>query len=207
VSDEIEKRKYELKSRADGMAETRRRIAAAAVELHETIGPARTTVSAVAERAGVQRHTVYRHFPTDEDLFHACSAHFRSLHPAPDPEAWAEIPEPRRRLEVALDQLYRHYEGAAAMLTNIERDADLVDAIQPALRPYRTRMARSAEVLAAGWPARGSRRRVTRAAVAHVVDFRTWSSLVQAGGMTRGQAIELAVAMVEAAAARPSAAR
>jgi len=93
------------------------------------------------------------------------------------------------------------------MLTNIERDADLVDAIQPALRPYRTRMARSAEVLAAGWPARGSRRRVTRAAVAHVVDFRTWSSLVQAGGMTRGQAIELAVAMVEAAAARPSAAR
>src|SRR6476659_2729549 len=85
MSDKIPtKRKYELKQRAAEMAETRLRITEAAVELHGTVGPARTTVSAIAERAGVQRHTVYRHFPTDADLFAACSAHYVAAHPLPD---------------------------------------------------------------------------------------------------------------------------
>ena len=85
MSDEMPtKRKYELKQRAAEMAETRLRITEAAVELHGTIGPARTTVSAIAERAGVQRHTVYRHFPTDADLFGACSAHYVAANPLPD---------------------------------------------------------------------------------------------------------------------------
>src|SRR5215831_560871 len=82
------KRKYELKQRAAEMADTRRRITEAAVELHGTVGPVRTTVSAIAERAGVQRHTVYRHFPTEDDLYLACSSHFAALNPAPDPESW-----------------------------------------------------------------------------------------------------------------------
>ena len=76
------------------MDDTRRRITEAAVELHTSVGPARTTVSAVAERAGVQRHTVYRHFPTEEDLFAACSAHFDELHPAPDIAAWRAEADP-----------------------------------------------------------------------------------------------------------------
>jgi AcrR family transcriptional regulator len=199
--DQIVKRKYELKARADSMAETRQRIAAAAMGLHETLGPARTTVSAVAERARVQRHTVYRHFPTDESLFRACSAHWRSLHPVPEPEPWLEIADPSARLAVGLDALYRYYEGAQDMLTNIYRDLDLVDSIQPVFQHYQQHSERIAEVLAADWPARGARRRLTRAAVSHVIHFRTWSSLVRDGGMSRTRAIELATAMVEAAVA------
>ena len=89
-------RKYELKKRAETMAQTRRRITEAAVELHGTIGPAQTTMSAVAEKAGVQRHTLYRHFPTEADLFGACSTHFFTENPLPDPESWQAIEEPRR---------------------------------------------------------------------------------------------------------------
>src|SRR5687767_2506204 len=114
-----EKRRYELRKRADAMEETRRRITEAAVELHGSVGPARTTVSAVAERAGVQRHTVYRHFPTEKELFAACSTHFEALNPAPDSSRWAQIEDPDERLETGLDELYRWYERTGAMWANV----------------------------------------------------------------------------------------
>ena len=118
MSDEIPtKRKYELKQRAAEMAETRLRITEAAVELHGTIGPARTTVSAIAERAGVQRHTVYRHFPTDADLFGACSAHYIAANPLPDQAPWRAIADPQRRLARALDDLYAYYERTEPMFS------------------------------------------------------------------------------------------
>ena len=72
------KRRYELKERARRQAETRQRIVDAAVELHTSVGPARTTISAIAERAGVERHTVYAHFPDEPTLFRACSTHWRA---------------------------------------------------------------------------------------------------------------------------------
>src|SRR3712207_3652089 len=84
-------RKYEMKRRAERMEETRRRIAEAAVELHGTIGPARTTVSAIAEKAGVQRHTYYAHFPELKDLYQACMGLHLERNPLPDPPRWAEI--------------------------------------------------------------------------------------------------------------------
>src|SRR3954453_23200307 len=98
-----EKRSYELKKRAEAMAGTRLRITEAAVELHGSVGPSRTTVSAVAERAGVQRHTVYRHFPTEAALFSACSSHWATKNPWPDPAGWTSLGD-------GLDQLYRWYE-------------------------------------------------------------------------------------------------
>src|SRR5262245_36369428 len=104
------KRKYELKQRATEMAETRRRITEAAVELHGTVGPARRPISAIAERAGVQRHTVYRHFPTETDLFHACSSLFGAQHPRPEQEPWRAIDDPGERLSRALDEVYGYYE-------------------------------------------------------------------------------------------------
>src|SRR3990170_3766702 len=116
------KRKYELKKRAEEMAETRRRITEAAVGLHGTVGPARTTLSAVAKRAGVQRHTVYRHFPTEAELFGACSAHYFTAHPWPDPEPWRAIGDPHQRLARALDELYAYYERTEPMFTNVLRD-------------------------------------------------------------------------------------
>lgn len=195
------KRKYELKKRAEEMAETRRRITRAAVELHGTIGPARTTVSAVAERAGVQRHTVYRHFPTEAELFAACSAHYSQANPLPDLEAWRAVGEPRERLVGGLDEVYGYYERTGHMWSNVFRDAELVEPVGPALAPMRDWLDEAAAILAAGWPVRGRRRRVLEAATRHAVDFGTWRSL--AGSLSRAEAVELAAALVEAAATPP----
>src|SRR3972149_11249259 len=145
------KRKYERKKRADEMAETRRRITEAAVELHGTVGPTRTTLSAVAKRAGVQRPTVYRHFPTEADLFGSCSAHYFTAHPWPALEPWRAISDPHQRLARALDELYAYYERTEAMFSNVLRDAELVDAIRPTLVPLQGYLAEAAEILAAGW--------------------------------------------------------
>src|SRR5918992_5881624 len=110
------KRKYELKKRAREMAETRLRITEAAIELHGTVGPSRTTLSAVAERAGVERRPLYRHFPTEADLFAACSTHYFSANPWPDLGNWRAIRDPQQRLERALGELYAYYEHNEPML-------------------------------------------------------------------------------------------
>jgi AcrR family transcriptional regulator len=195
------KRKYELKQRAEEMAETRRRITEAAVELHGTVGPARTTLSAVAERAGVQRHTVYRHFPTEADLFGACSAHYSAANPWPDPEPWRTIDDPHQRLARALDELYAWYERTEPMFSKVLRDLELVDAIRPAIAPLQHFLAETADILAAGRPARGRRRRVLDAALHHAIAFQTWRSLAADGRITRTEAVELAAALVDAATA------
>jgi AcrR family transcriptional regulator len=194
------KRKYELKKRAAAMAETRRRIAKAAAELHGTIGPARTSLSAVAERAGVQRHTLYRHFPTEADLFGACSAHFFSEHPLPDAEPWREIRDPRERLERALSELYAYYEVSERMLGNVLRDAELIEDLRPVLVPMQEYLNGIAEALATGWSVRGRRRHLLGAATRHAVDFRSWRSLTAENRITRAEAIELAIGLVEVAA-------
>jgi AcrR family transcriptional regulator len=194
------KRKYELKKRAAEMAETRRRITEAAVHLHGTIGPARTTVSAVAEQAGVQRHTVYRHFPSDADLYGACSAHYFTAHPPPDPGPWRAIGDPRQRLARALDELYAFYEQTEAMFSNVFRDIELVDSLAPTIVPFQHRLAEAAEILAVGWRARGRRRQLLAAALRHVLDFHTWRSLTASGQVTRAEAVHLATALVQAAA-------
>src|SRR5215204_1260615 len=118
-------RKYEMKRRAQRMQETRQRIAEAAIELHRTVGPARSTVSAVAEKAGVQRHTYYAHFPEIKDLYQACTAHYLQRNPLPDPSLWAEIADAEERLRVALSEVYAYYGGNEPMLANVLRDAPL----------------------------------------------------------------------------------
>src|SRR5581483_5501222 len=104
------KRKYELRRRAERQAETRQRIVEATVALHTTVGPAHTTIAAIAERAGVERPTFYRHFPTLPALLSACSAHGWATNPPPDPEPWLDIGDPEARLREALMQLYAYYE-------------------------------------------------------------------------------------------------
>src|SRR3954471_17610262 len=116
-------RKYELKKRADSVEDTRRRIVEAAVELHGSVGPARTTVSAIAERAGVQRQTYYRHFPEERELFAACSGMWQETHQPPDPEGLREIPDGLERLRAALTGLYAFYEDGEQMIANVARDA------------------------------------------------------------------------------------
>lgn len=198
------KRKYELKQRADEMAATRRRITEAAVELHGTVGPARTTVSAIAERAGVQRHTVYRHFPTDAELFGACSAHYLAEHPFPDLERWRAIGDPRKRLARGLDEVYAYYERTESMFSKVLRDLELVESIKPTLGPLQEFLGNAVALLAIGWPARGRRRHLLTAALRHAIDFQMWRSLTANRDLTRAEAVELISALVEAAATSPS---
>src|SRR5215467_4371132 len=99
-------RAYQKKKRAEGEAETRRRIVEATVALHTSVGPARTTISAIATKAGVQRHTVYAHFPEEGTLFAACTSHWASLHPFPPAEHWEAAADPVERLAVALRDVW-----------------------------------------------------------------------------------------------------
>jgi AcrR family transcriptional regulator len=207
MSDEMTaKRRYELRKRADEMAGTRRRITEAAVRLHGTVGPARTTLSAVAQEAGVQRQTVYRHFPTEADLFAACSAHWAAANPWPDLEAWRAVDDPRERLVLALDELFDWYGRTEPMLANVLRDLELVEALRPAAAPIERFFDEAAHVLAVGWGVRGRRRDVLAVALRHAVDFHVWRSLAWDTGVTRAEAVRLAAALVEEAAA-PSASR
>jgi AcrR family transcriptional regulator len=193
-------RTYELKERAERQEETRRRIVAAAVELHTTVGPARTSVAAIAERAGVTRPTVYAHFPDADALFRACSGHVRATVPPPDPAPWRAIDDPDERLETALHELYGYYERLEPLLDNIQRDAPFMPILRE-MSAYRVRYLEDVrELLLAGRPSRGRARMRGRRAIGHALDFRTWQSLVRGQGCRTGEAVELMLALARAAA-------
>ena len=200
------KRRYELKKRAEGVAETRLRITEAAIELHGSVGPSRTTLSAVAERAGVERRTLYRHFPNEADLFAACSSHYFAAHPLPDLAGWRTVPDPQERLERALGELYAYYERTEPMLGNVLRDAELVDFARDAVAPLDAYLEEAAEVLAAGRRVQGRRRRLVAGALRHALAFSTWRSLA-ANGIPPAEAVRLVAALVEGAGDAPPAAR
>src|SRR5215203_3224756 len=194
-----ERRAYRKRRRAQLEAETRLRITEATVDLHGSVGPAKTTISAVAERAGVQRATVYRHFPDEEALFDACSSHWMAQHPLPDPTAWAKIEDPNERLRVALGEVYEWYEHGEYMLERTTRDVALVPALRPSMEAFRGWLEEAADAILRGRPERGARRRRVRAAVGHALAFETWRSLTIHHGMSRSETIELMQALARAA--------
>ena len=167
--------------------------------LHEEIGPAQTTVSGIAERAGVQRATVYRHFPDTGSLFEACSTHWMSLNPPPDLEAWAAIEDPGERLRTGLADVYAWFEGSARMVELLERDRAAVPELDERMRGRDGLFAAAAETLVQGRPERGARRRRVKAAIAHGLEFGTWRSLVGRERLSRDEAVELVSAMVAGA--------
>ena len=191
------KRKYELKKRAEEMAETHLRITEAAIELHGTVGPSRTTLSAVAKRAGVERRTLYRHFPTEADLFVACSSHYFTANPWPDLDSWRAVPDPNERLERALDELYSYYERTEPMLSNVHRDAELVELARDAVAPLHAYLEEAAELLTVGRRVGGPRRHLLVGALRHALAFPTWHSLTS-NGISRANAAMLVTALVEA---------
>lgn len=193
-------RKYELRLRAEQQAATRRRIVEAVEALHREIGPARTTIKAIAERAGVERLTVYRHFADEQELFAACSALFRERTGPPDPAAWRGIADPEARLRAALAELYAYYGRGEDMLANIRRDAPQMPALAAVLAPWGRFVEQLREELLAGWGARGRRRTHLAAAIGHALRFETWQSLVRQEGLGDAQAVELMVATARAAA-------
>jgi AcrR family transcriptional regulator len=185
-------RSYRLQARAAAMERTRERITHAAVELHGTIGPAATTMSAVAELAGVTRATLYRHFPNEEALFTACSSDWLAANPRPDATAWAEIADPIRRLGVALEALYAYYRSTERMRTNLIRDiASVPEVFRPGIVAFPQP---TVEILDTGWPG-PSDARLRRAAIGHAIGFETWQSLAKQG-LTDADAAELMVGFV-----------
>ncbi len=192
-SEQATKRRYRKRRRAQQEDETRRRITEAAVDLHGTVGPARTTVSAVAARAGVQRATVYRHFPDEGALFGACSAHWMAANPLPDLAVWAAIADPDERLRAGLEELYAWFERGEYMLEKTTRDAAVVPAMRPAIAASVQWSEAAAETLMAGRAECGAARRRARAALGHAVSFGTWRSLVREQGLSRADAVDLMV--------------
>jgi len=186
-----QKRKYEKKARAEAEAQTRRRITESAVELHGTLGPARTTMSAVADHAGVRRSTLYRHFPDERSLFGACSAHWAGENPPPDVGAWAAIDDPAARLDAALSDLYAYYRRTEGMMDKLLRDAPSVKIVGELMGGYRALLDEAVEILARGRGLRGNAAKRSRAAIGHAVAFRTWQDLSHEQGLDDAAAVEL----------------
>jgi AcrR family transcriptional regulator len=196
-------RTYELKRRAERQEETRRRIVAAAVELHTTLGPSRTTVQAIAEKAGVTRPTVYAHFPDTRSLFEACAGHVRETIPPPDPTPWHSIVDPSERLETALRELYGYYERLEPLLENVQRDAAVMPVVAE-MNAYRARhLEEIRDLLLQAWPTRGGARARVRRAIGHALEFRTWQSLLRRQGCSTAEAVQLMVAFACAAVSPP----
>jgi len=191
-----QKRTYRKRRRAEQEEQTRRRITESTVELHEKLGPARTSISAVAEHAGVRRSTVYRHFPDEAALFSACSAHWSALHPPPDLAGWTTIEDVDERAEVGLRQLYAYYRGTEQMLEHLLRDEDTVPIIKQLFSAYHDYIDAARDALMHGRPARGRRRELTRAAIGHALSFETWRSLSREQRLDDAQAVELMCGLV-----------
>lgn len=207
-ADSSRKRPYTLRARARRQEAVHLRITLAAVHLHGTVGPARTTVSDVAKRAGVRRATVYNHFPTDLELFESCSSHWFSENPPPDPAPWAEIPDPDRRTEAALVAMYEYYDRGRMMLENVLRDATLVPAVKEILRRnWEPMMEGIVEILAHGWISSEVKSRTgdveLRASLRVALDFFTWQTLA-ASSLSNEKAARLATAWVGTNRTSPS---
>lgn len=189
--------KYELKRRAERQEETRLRIARATLELHEIIGPSRTSISAIAERAGVGRPTVYNHFPDELSLGKACSSLDLSENPPPDPEAWALIADPEWRLRTALAEVYAHFRRRERLLANVLRDSEREWETNPNVReimkPLIEHWGRMKDVLVAGWEASEGASPLLPGAVGLALDFQTWRTMVRRQGLDDEEAIELMV--------------
>ena len=191
-----EKRPYRMTARAELEKQTRLKIVQSAVALHGSVGPARTTIGALAERAGVRRSTVYRHFPDEAALFAACSAHWAAGDPLPNFTMWAEISNCEKRLARALGELYPHYERNEQMMTNILRDEAAMPVITPHLNHYREYLLGARVVLMEGRSETGAGRLLAEAAIGHALAFHTWRSLAREQKLRLYDALHLVLLLV-----------
>jgi AcrR family transcriptional regulator len=188
-----------MQRRAESQEQTRRRITESAVALHGTVGPSRTSISAVAAHAGVRRSTVYRHFPDEGALFDACAAHWVAANPPPELDTWSAIENPDERLRVALGDLYAFYQCTESMLDNLFRDETMLPVVEERFASFRSYLTAARDTLMAGRKLRGAARPRTRAALGHAIAFSTWKSLVRDGGLNAADAVALVRALVAAA--------
>jgi AcrR family transcriptional regulator len=194
-----EKRPYRMKKRAEAEDETRRRITQSTVDLHEALGPSRTSVSAIAEHAGVRRSTIYRHFPDEVALFTACTAHWMAVNPPPDPSPWASISDPDERLSVALNQLYPYYRHTRQMMENIHRDEDVMPLVKQMMGGYREYLKSVRDLLMDRRRPASAQFRTVYAAVGHGLSFPVWRSLAMEQGLTDEECSNLVCQLVHSA--------
>lgn len=187
-----------MRRRAEQIGQTRQRIVEAAVALHGSVGPAKTTIAAIAELAGVTRLTVYRHFPDEAALFGACSAHWMSQQQPPDPGAWSQIGDPAGRVRAGLADLYRFYRAGAAMLANVYRDFTTLPEAQQRFLQDQGDIHR--QVLAGPFGGTPAQRRRVHAVIGHAASFWTWRSLCIEQGLSDSEAAEIMTGTVLAAA-------
>jgi AcrR family transcriptional regulator len=197
-----EKRPYRKMRRAELEQATRLRITESAVTLHGTLGPSQTSMSAVAEHAGVPRSTLYRHFPDEAALFDACSAHWGASNPPPDLGAWDSVADPDERLRVALLEMYAYYARTEGMMGNLLRDQATVPSIARLFSGFGTYLEAARDSLVRGRRAKGRARERTAAAIGHALAFTTWRSLAREQGLDNRQAVDLMCRLVRAAPAR-----
>lgn len=188
-------RKYELKRRAERRDTTRRQIVDAAIALHGEVGTG-APITAIAERAGVSRLTVYRHFPDERSLLSACTGTYFAAHPLPDANAWIAIPDPQVRLRTALAELYAYYRRHHVLLGRGEHEAPTNPILAEVMTPFVLVIGRMRDVLAEGWQHRSGSAGVVRAVIGHAVAFSTWESL-SAQGLGDADAVALMVSLVE----------
>lgn len=189
-------RRYTKTKRAEQQFETRQRIVEATVDLHTEVGPRRTTISMIAERAGVQRHTVYAHFPDDRSLQMACSGHVLSNDPLPSPQDWQSVNDPSVRLREALEALYRWYARNADLMANVVRDAEVL----PITREV-TELRAGPAMQAISDSVSGGLHARSKAALALAMSFHSWRTLVVDEGIDQSEAVDLMVRTVLTAAA------
>lgn len=175
------KRKYTLRARAEKQEETKSKIVDATIALHEELGPARTSVSAIAERAGVQRLTVYRYFPDEMSILTACTSRWLEQHPPPDPEAFADVADPRERTRRTLVAFAGWWRKNARMMHSAHRDEDLVPADAERMKILHGHLDGVRDRLVALWKPRGAKRNELRAILGHAVRFPTWETLAREG--------------------------
>ena len=194
-----QKRPYRMQRRAELEEATRRRITESAAELHGTVGPSRTSISAVAERAGVRRSTVYRHFPDEPALFAACSAHWMAANPRPDLDRWAAIEDPDERLRSSLEELYAYYRRTEGMLSNLLRDEATMPTVRRRFQGFHDYLTAARDTLVAGRTRARPRRRL-QASIGLAVAFTTWRSLAREQELDDDDAADLMCRLVAAAA-------
>ena len=187
-------RTYTLKRRGERQEETRQRIVDATIELHQTVGPTATTISAIAESAGVGRVTVYRHFPDELALARACSGQYLEQHPPPDPERWRAVADAREQLQTALAETYAYHRATQQMFSHVLADAR----DHPVMAPYHEHWRRAVDILLEPLPVRGRQRTRVRAALALALSFDTWRTLCQEHGLTDPQAAHLMLSLAHA---------
>lgn len=193
------KRSYVKKARQEKMEQTRARIVDAVVALHQEVGPSKTTIAAIAERAGVQRLTVYRHFPEESDLIAACSHRYSQLNPPPDPARWPSDGSPTDYAKIALEEIYDYYHCTAPMLTRVYRDAPEDPALMEVMSHFDAYFRQIADDLAARL-APNAEKPLAQLAARHLVKFPTWQSLEEEKADTTAK-VQLAMNWLAAASA------